>query len=330
MFERDAMLQGRTARMVTFDLYASDPYFFSLLPADLDGPAPPDGAPHPFAAMRDWDNSYDQLEIWDMQADWITPENSTFSKVRTLTTAAFDSNMCGYNRNCVPQPNTSVGLDAISDRLMHRLQYRSFGSHEILVVNHTVDANGSNRAGVRWYELRKSGGVWSIYQQGTYSPDSSNRWMASIAMNGNGDIGLGYSVSSSTVYPSIRYTGRLAGDPLGLMTRSESTLIAGAGSQTSDKYRWGDYSMMAVDPVDDCTFWYTQEYYQTTSLAGWRTRIGAFRLGECTPIASPTSTSTPSPTLTATETPTSTPTPTATSTPDFRWWRYLPVVLRSS
>jgi cell division septation protein DedD len=231
---------------------------------------------------------------------------------------------------------------------MYRLQYRNFGSYQTLVVNHTVDVNNTDRAGVRWYELRSSGGDWSIYQQGTYSPDNSNRWMGSIAMNGNGDIGLGYSLSSSTIYPSIRYTGRLAGDPLGQMTRAESTLIAGAGSQTSTKYRWGDYSMMAVDPLDDCTFWYTQEYYQTTSGAGWQTRIGAFQLAECSPIATPTSTATPSstPTSTATETSTSTPTatptptstdtatptpsPTATSTPDFRWWQYLPVVLRSS
>jgi hypothetical protein len=299
VFERDRMLQGEPARMVTFDLYASDPDFFSLLPADLDGPAPPDGAPHPFAAVRDdgWSYPQDQLEIWDMHADWVTPQNSTFNQVKTLSTAPFDSNMCGYSRNCVPQPGTNVGVDAISDRLMHRLQYRNFGSYQTLVVNHTVDANGANRAGVRWYELRNAGGDWSIYQQGTYSPDGANRWMAGIAMNGSGDIGLGYSVSSSTVYPSIRYTGRLEGDPLNQMTLGESTLIAGAGSQTSTRYRWGDYSMMAVDPVDDCTFWYTQEYYQTTSAAGWQTRIGAFRLSECTP--------------------------------DFGWRQYLPVVLRS-
>jgi hypothetical protein len=214
----------------------------------------------------------------------------------------------------------------LADRMMYRLQYRNFGSYEAMVTNHTVDVDGADRAGVRWYELRKSGANWGIYQQGTYSPDSNNRWMGSVAMDKAGNISLGYSVSSSTVYPSIRYTGRLSGDPLGQMTLEEGVLVAGTGSQLHSASRWGDYSMMAVDPADDCTFWYTQEYYETTSELDWQTRIGAFQLSDdCTPppTATPTATLTP----TSTPTATSTPTPTATSTA-YLQWRYLPMVLR--
>ena len=157
---------------------------------------------------------------------------------------------------------------------MNRLQYRRFADgHESLVANHTVGVGTSgNQAAIRWYEIRNLSTTPTIYQQGTYQPDSNNRWMGSIAMDQAGDIALGYSVSSSTVSPSIRYTGRLASDPLGTLPQGEATIVAGSGSQTSSFSRWGDYSTMAIDPTDDCTFWYTQEYYTTTSDRGWRTR----------------------------------------------------------
>jgi hypothetical protein len=169
---------------------------------------------------------------------------------------------------------------------MNRLQYRRFSDgHESLVANHTVNVSttGGNQAGIRWYEIRGMSGTATIFQQGTYAPDADNRWMGSIAMDQAGDIALGYSVSSSNVSPSIRYTGRLAGDPLGTLPQGEATLIAGSGSQTSSFNRWGDYSMMAVDPTDDCTFWYTQEYYAVTSTASWQTRVGSFKFPNCAP-----------------------------------------------
>ncbi len=320
-FERSKMLLGQTAQMVYFDLYGVDPNLGGMLPADLDGPAPAAGAPNPVLQFDDnaWGYSGDQLQIWNFHVDWATPSNSTFTQTAVLPVAAFDSNMCSYSRNCVPQQGTTRKLDAIADRLMYRVQYRNFGSHQTLVLNHTVDATSADRAGVRWYELRNSGGGWSIYQQGTYSPDAAGRWMASIAMDGNGNIGLGYSVSSSTMYPSIRYTGRLAGDALGQMTQGEGTLIAGTGAQTSTSSRWGDYSSISVDPVDDCTFWYTNEYLQTTSTASWRTRIGSFQLPGCggvVPTPTPT-TVPPTPTNTGVPpTPTNTPVPpTPTNTP---------------
>jgi hypothetical protein len=313
-FERDQMLLGQPALMVYFDLFPVDPNLGGMLPADLDGPVPPGGAPNPFVEVDDnaWGYAPDQLQMWEFNVDWGTPANSTFNHVADLGTAPFDSNMCNYSRNCIPQPGGKA-LDAISDRLMYRLQYRNFGSHQTLVTNHTVDATGTNRAGIRWYELRNSGGGWSIHQQSTFAPDTHHRWMASIAMDGNGNIALGYSISSTTIFPSIRYTGRLSSDPLGTLPQGEGQIIVGSGVQTHASGRWGDYSMMAVDPVDDCTFWYTQEYYTVTGSASWRTRIGAFGLPGCAGIPTPTASPTgPTSTATATGRRTATPTPTPT------------------
>jgi hypothetical protein len=164
-----------------------------------------------------------------------------------------------------------------------------------------VDATGTDVAGIRWYELRNTGGAgWAINQQSTFSPDATNRWMGSIAMNGSGDIALGYSASSSTMFPAIRYTGRLATDPINGMTQGEGVLIAGTGAQTHTAARWGDYSMLSVDPADDCTFWFTSEYVKTTGSAPWVTRIGSFKLANC---GAPGPTSTPGPTATPTNTP---------------------------
>jgi len=287
-FERSAMLVGNPAQMVAFDLYGVDPNYFGMLPSDLDGPAPPAGTPNYFAEVEanEWVWSQDQISIFEFHVDWGTPANSTFGIAGdpndTIATAPFVPDLCGGSRNCIPQPGTAQAVDAISDRLMYRLQYRNFGTHETLVTNHTVDVSGV--AGVRWYELRDTGGGWFIQNQGTYSPDTDHRWMGSAAMDSGGNIALGYSVSSGTVYPSIRYTGRLASDPADTMPQGEAEMIAGVGYQNGVN-RWGDYSMMAVDPVDDCTFWYTQQYIGTPGNAGWawQTRIGsfAFPYGNC-------------------------------------------------
>ena len=285
VFERQKMLAGQTARMVRFDLYSQDPNLGGMLPADLDGPVPPTGAPNPFVEVDD-NLPQDQLQIWNFHVDWDNPADATFTNSINLPVDAFDSTLCGGSRNCIPQPGTSVGLDAISDRLMYRLQYRNFGSYQTLVVNHTVDADATTNvlAGIRWYELRNNGGDWSIYQQSTFSPDAAHRWMGSIAMDKNGNIALGYSISNKSIYPSIRYAGRLASDPLDNISQGEQTLIAGSGSQTSSSSRWGDYSMLAVDPLDDCTFWYTNEYYPATSSYSWYTRIGSFVFPTCLDI----------------------------------------------
>jgi hypothetical protein len=287
-FERDKMLNGLSARQVYFDLFSVNPNFGGMLPSDLDGlRSPPVGSPNYFVEVDDdafgWPT--DRLQIFEFDVNWNNPPASTFTGPTVLNTASFDSNMCGFSRNCIPQPDTTRKVDAISDRLMYRLQYRNFGTHETLVVNHTVDVGGDH-AGIRWYEVRDPGGTPFIRQQGTYAPDSNHRWMGSIAMDGNGNMALGYSVSSSSVYPSIVYVGRLAIDPLGTLPQGETALILGSGSQTHSASRWGDYSTMSVDPTDSCTFWYTQEYYQTTSSAGWQTRVGSFTFPSC-PMSQP-------------------------------------------
>jgi hypothetical protein len=167
---------------------------------------------------------------------------------------------------------------------MQRLVYRNFGSHETLLGSWTVEVDpAGNRAAPRWFELRNySGAGWTIYQQGTQSPDAIHRWMPSIAMDGDGNIALGYSRGDGSNFPSIYYAVREAGDPLGML-QTEAEMFAGTGSQTSGTARWGDYASMDIDPADDCTFWYTNQYNAVTAGAPWRTRIGSFKVPDCDP-----------------------------------------------
>jgi hypothetical protein len=265
-FERDSMLVGAPAQMV---YYNQPDYTFSMLPSDFDGTPPPEGTPCYYTHLRTFSNQ--DLEIYEFNVDWSNPSNSSFSLVNSLSPAAFNPNI-----SSIPQPGTNTTLDALNMMLMYRLQYRNFGSHEAMVTNHTVNAGG--RAGIRWYELRKDDTDWYIYQQGTYSPDNNHRWMASAAMAGNGNIAIGYNVSSSSIYPSIYYVGRTPNAPLGEMDIAETMLTPGTGSQSGFN-RWGDYSCLSVDPVDDTTFWFTAEYMRSS----WKTRIASFDLGPVLP-----------------------------------------------
>lgn len=284
-FDRIKMLAGdSTAQMILFDMpEGSDQH--NMLPADCDGPAAPAGTPNYFINFKDdaWGYAFDRLVVWEFITDWVDPSNSVFQEAFVLATEPFDSQLCEAPRwQCIDQPGTNTKLEALNDRLMFRVQYRNFGTYSTMVLNHTVDADGNGLAGIRWYELRDSlnGNGWNIYQQGTYSPDNDHRWMASVAMNGEGTIGMGFTVSDhDSVYPSIRYTGRHKDAPLGEMSYDEIELMAGRGSQAYN--RWGDYSMTSVDPVDDSTFWHTNEY----CIGGWRTRIASFDFG---PIEAPT------------------------------------------
>jgi Dockerin type I domain len=280
VMERNSMLAGDTARIVQFSTTTRD-IGWSWLPSDADGKIlPPAGTPNYFMMEVDgvdWDGGADRLRSRALHVDWNNTANSTFGAPVDIGVAAFDENMCSFNASCIPQSGTSIGLDAISDRLMHRLQYRNFGSYQAIVANHTVDV-GSDHAGMRWYELRNTGSGWTVYQQGTYAPDATHRWMGSVAMDGDGDIASGYSNSSSTMYPAIKYTGRYKSDPLGTFSLAEQTIMSGTGSQTGTASRWGDYSMMTVDPSDDATFWYTNEYLQTTGTNPWKTRIASFKI----------------------------------------------------
>ena len=270
-FNRAAMLAGNASpAMVMFTLPAGNEAG-SMLPSDCDGAFPVTGTPNYFTFIND---SPDHLVIYEFHVDWTTPASSTFGNSLTLAVNSFSS-IIGTG---IPQPGTTRKLDDLADRLMFRLQYRTFSDHAAMVTNHSVNANvgGSNNAGVRWYELRKTTGAWNIYQQATYAPDTKYRWMGSLAMDASGNIALGYSVSdASSTYPSIRYTGRMVNDPLNQMTLTENSIIAGGGSQTHSSGRWGDYSSMLVDPSAPNTFWYTTEYYSITSSTDWKTRIAS-------------------------------------------------------
>src|SRR4051812_38584364 len=279
--DRTKMLAGDpTAGFVGQQLPAT---YGGLLPAHRDGPTPPPaGAPGYFAGIdTEGAGTGSTVQVWRIQPNFATPAATTVTGPANIAVNPHRFSFgCSANPDCIPQPGTTQTLDALSDRLMHRLEYRNFGDHESLLLTHTVNvASGSaSQAGERWYELRDVATAPAVHQQGTYAPaDGVSRWMGSAAMDGYGDIALGYSASGSSLSPSIRYTGRLGGDPLGSMTLGEQTLLAGGGSQTGYP-RWGDYSSMSIDPVDDATFWYTQEYYSRTSAAGWRTRISSFKL----------------------------------------------------
>jgi hypothetical protein len=259
------------------------------MPSDLDGPPPPAGTPNFFLRQVDGERfgGNDRLEVFAFSVDWTNPASSTFVQVSSLATDPFDSVLCSATLlgACIPQPGVPQRLETLTVWPMWPLQYRNFGTHEAMVINHTVDANGNDLAGVRWYELRRTGGgAWSIFQQGTYAPDREHRWMGSIAMDGDGNIGLGYSVSSGDVFPSIRRTGRLASDPPGMMTQPEATIINGSGAQTHSSNRYGNYSNMSVDPTDDCTFWYTTEYLKASGSFNWSTRIASFKFPGCSSV----------------------------------------------
>jgi len=272
-FDRTKMLAGDPgAQMVYFTLPNSNEAY-SLLPSDCDGTFPPAGTPNYFT--YEYNQAPYHLGILEFHANWTTPSNSTFGNLLSLPVNNFNSNL----NPGIPQKGTTERLGTLSDRLMYRLQFRKFNNHWSMVCNHSVDA-GTGVAGIRWYELRKTTAAWEVYQQATYAPaDNNYRWMGSMAMDTAGNIAMGYSVSSSNMYPSIRYTGRMSTDPLNQMTISERGIMNGGGCQTSTSQRWGDYSAMTVDPSSPTTFWFTTEYYSTTSSSNWQTRVASFTFG---------------------------------------------------
>jgi hypothetical protein len=276
-FDRAAMLAGAPAGMIAFDTGAQT----GVLPSDLDGPTPPPaGSPNYFMTF---DINPSRLLQWQFHVDWATPANSTFTGPTEIPVAEFIHPVCPAPRGqCIPQLDSGDMLETLGERLMYRLVYRNFGDHESIVVNHTVGTEDGSSA-LRWYEIRSPGNAPAVYQQGTFAPDTDFRWMGSMAMDGNGNMALGYSKSSADMYPSIGITGRLATDPLGTMG-AENLFIAGGGSQDGAA-RWGDYSTMSIDPVDDCTFWYTQQYYAETGSFDFKTRVGAFRFPSCSNTA---------------------------------------------
>jgi hypothetical protein len=294
-YDRAAMLAGNpTAAEICFPLPFPGHDRFSLLPSDLDGSTPPPaGAPN-YLVSQDWfffSSPPYSVHLQKLHLDFATPANSTFTDG---VGGGFDSSIklpvgsllgaCGDGGGaCVPQPGTARVLDTLSMRPMYRLAYRNRGAGlESLVFTHSIDPPGSAAAGMNWIEIRNPGAnPPSIYQNGALNPnDGVNRWMGSGAMDKVGNIAIGYSVSSATVFPGIRIAGRYRTDIRNTM-RGEKNVVTGTGSQTSSSQRWGDYSTMQVDPTDDCTFWYTQEYYAATSFRDWATRIIAFKFPNC-------------------------------------------------
>ncbi len=278
-YDRTAMIAGNPdAARISFELPAGADGYVSLLPSDCDGTFPAMGTPNYYTYICT--GGTHKLGVYEFHSDWVTPGNSTFGNRVYLNVNNFSLN--GDAGHGIPQLGSDKKLETLADRLMYRQQYRKFNGYSSMVLNHTVDGTAGT-AGVRWYELRNLGSSWTVYQQGTYSPaDNNSRWMGSIAQDTAGTIAMGYSVSGSGIFPAIRYTGRLKTDPLNLMTMTEKTIINGGGSQTgiwNGRSRWGDYSGISIDPASPTTFWYTTEYYGTTSTSNWQTRIASFTFG---------------------------------------------------
>ncbi|MDG2425438.1 MAG: fibronectin type III domain-containing protein, partial [Flavobacteriales bacterium] len=271
VLDRVAMLNGDPAISQRFGTPEFGFNFLAAAPVHWDGDTPPPVGQNPIA-MRMKDDGWsgvttDALEFWELDIDWLNIANSSLSLVQELPVSAFDSELCGYtNWACIPQPDGGQLLDPLLEVLMNRVQYRNFNSHESIVCCHATDVDGADRAGIRWYELRRTVGDWSVYQEGTYSPDDAGRFMGSIAMDDDGNIALGFNISSTTIYPSIRYTGRAAGSPLGQMTWGETTIQAGTGVHTSNRY--GDYNQLVWDPASS-SFWMTAMY----NTNAWKTRV---------------------------------------------------------
>jgi hypothetical protein len=271
--DRNSMLVGAAATMICFQV-AANGHDLTILPSDLDGATPPPaGAPNYFLGL-----SKNSLHLYKFHVDFQTPTNSSFTGPRVLTIKGF-TEPCG-GKICIPQLDTTELVDSVSDRLMNRVAYRHYGSYEVLVATHTVAVGSPPIAAIRWYEIRRPGGTPTIHQQGTFHPDASFRWVGSIGMDKAGDIAVGYSVSSSTLHPAIRYSGRVPTDPLGTL-EAEASLIEGGGSQQPKNPFWNDVTSMSIDPVDDCTFWYTNQYYQANGVNEWSTHIASFKFTSC-------------------------------------------------
>ena len=294
--DRESMLQGLalrpTQKFVAPGLFFW--FFQTLPPIDLDGPAPPPGTPAYFIRHRDTElhnpgvinPTQDFIELWPFRVDWANPANSRFGPAINIPTAEFNSLLCDpVSFSCIPQPGGRP-LDPLREAVMWKPQYRNFGTHESIVGNFATALDSPTHAGVRWFELRRVGaGPWTLHQEGTWAgplgqADPTSRWMAGSGMDREGNLALAYDVSSALVFPGIRYTGRLAGDPPGTTTQGDLTMVEGSGPSVPFE-RWGDYNSLNVDTENDCVFWFTSMYGVLAGAGDWATRIGAFKFDDC-------------------------------------------------
>jgi hypothetical protein len=285
--ERAAMLRGERARAIfrSVEPLPNLP-FQALTPAVFEGPQrPPRGRRMPLLRQVDTEAlgvpgfpRRDLIQVFEAQARFGARPRLEVRLAAQVRVTEFDSDLCGLETfSCIVQPRGAPPLDPLREVILWRLSYKNFGASEALVGDFNVDVDGADTAGVRWFDLRSRGTGWRVNNEGTHAPDPTNRWMGGVAMDREQNIALGYSVSSATVNPGLRFAGRRRGDPFGRL-RGEQILIGGGGVQTQSE-RWGDYFSMAVDPVDQCTFWFTGEYVGLGNI--WRTRIASFVFPGC-------------------------------------------------
>lgn len=269
VMDKAAMYAGQPANLIGFNIGKGE---FGFIAGDLDGGG---SAPALFATAMSQTNLFD---IWQIDVDWST-QSAAANRIASIPITPFDSDLCSASREaCIPQPDNGPALEALSDRLMHRLQIRDFGAYRTMVTAHTVDVGGG-RAGIRWYEMRESGGTWSLYQEGTFGPnDGLYRWLPSVAMNAAGDIGIGYALASTTTYVSTAVAGQSAANSgSGLLDAGETICAAGSGVQTGTG-RSGDYSATSIDPATG-SFWHTNEVFTQTGNFQWNTYVCEFTVG---------------------------------------------------
>lgn len=281
-FERDSMLLGKNARMVSLtipNLITNG--FFSVLPAYFDGNSfenASDACPLFYFQDDGWAGGNDELKIWNMQVNWQQPNLSTIQLHNTLPVASFTSEFNVFWDD-IPQKGTVQKLDAVPDALMYMAPVKQFANYQSAVMCHTINVGDEieMRAGIRWYEIRKNNNAqdWVLHQQGTYAPDDeASRWMGSIAQDNTGNIALGFSLSGKNLYPSLACTGQRMGDDLGKMTLQEKVLFEGTGNQIGTN-RFGDYSQMTVEPSTNGKFWFTGEFIGNN---GWKTGIASLEI----------------------------------------------------
>ena len=289
VLERDKMLEGANdVRILGFPLPGIrnngfySPAGFSAMGKELP---PPGNAPIIYFQDDEWAGvNQDHLKLWLINVDWMNPGASTISESQEITNGItpFDATFDGGGFQNLPQPGGGVDIDALQGALMYMTQYRRFRGYNSVVMNFVVDVEPSpaKHAGIRWYELRQQadGQPWTVYQEGTYAPDGSDRFSGSIGIDTRGNIGLGFTVVDDNpedpVFPSIRYTGRYRSDPLGIMTLEEESIVEGNSPQPRPEGRYGDYAHLSIDPVDGITFWHNAEYFDGQDRLN---EVGVFR-----------------------------------------------------